>query len=248
MLLIPAIDIKGGRCVRLRRGDMNDETLFDDDPREAAERWVAQGAERLHLVDLDGAVAGRPVNAAIIRAIADAFPHIPLQVGGGIRDEETVEAYLDAGVKYVIIGTRAVNEPHFVSDLCAEFPGHVIVGLDAKNGAIATDGWSKLSGHDVIDMAQHFENDGVAAIVYTDIERDGMLSGVNVEATAALADAIRIPVIASGGIRDLDDIKALVAVEESGIAAAITGRAIYEGTLDFRKGQEIASGKANVEA
>jgi len=226
MLLIPAIDIKGGRCVRLRQGDMSDETLFDDDPKEAAGRWVAQGAERLHLVDLDGAIAGQPVNARIIRAIVDEFPDVPLQVGGGIRDSESVETYLDAGVQYVIVGTRAVNEPHFVSDLCAEFPGHVIVGLDAKDGRVATDGWSKLSRHDVIDIAKHFEDDGVSAIIYTDINRDGMLSGVNVEATAALAEAIRIPVVASGGIRDLDDIRALVAVQDSGISAAITGRAI----------------------
>jgi len=204
---------------------------------------VSQGAQRLHIVDLDGAFAGRPVNAKIIRSIANAFPDIPLQVGGGIRDTETVEAYLDAGVQYVIIGTRAVNEPHFVSDLCAEFPGHIIVGLDAKNGSIATDGWSKLSGHDVIDTAKHFEEDGVSAIVYTDINRDGMLSGVNVEATAMLAEAIRIPVIASGGIRDLSDIRALVAVQDSGISAAITGRAIYEGTLDFQAGQKIALGE-----
>jgi len=192
---------------------------------------------------LDGAFAGRPVNAKIIRSIVNAFPDIPLQVGGGIRDTETVETYLDAGVQYVIIGTRAVNEPHFVSDLCAEFPGHIIVGLDAKNGSIATDGWSKLSGHDVIDTAKHFEEDGVSAIVYTDINRDGMLSGVNVEATAMLAEAIRIPVIASGGIRDLSDIRALVAVQDSGISAAITGRAIYEGTLDFQAGQKIALGE-----
>ncbi len=240
MLLIPAIDIKGGRCVRLRQGDMSDETLFDDDPKEAAGRWVAQGAERLHLVDLDGAIAGQPVNARIIRAIVDEFPDVPLQVGGGIRDSERVETYLDAGVQYVIVGTRAVNEPHFVSDLCAEFPGHVIVGLDAKDGRVATDGWSKLSRHDVIDIAKHFEDDGVSAIIYTDINRDGMLSGVNVEATAALAEAIRIPVVASGGIRDLDDIRALVAVQDSGISAAITGRAIYEGTLDFQEGQSIA--------
>jgi len=241
MLLIPAIDIKDGRCVRLRQGNMADETLFDSDPMSAAARWVEQGAQRLHIVDLDGAVAGTPVNAAVIRAIAERYPNVPLQVGGGIRDEDTVQAYLDAGVQFVIIGTRAVNEPHFVSDLCGEFPGHVIVGLDAREGLIATDGWSKLSGHDVIDMAQHFENDGVVAIVYTDIERDGMLSGVNIEATARLAESIRIPVIASGGVRDLDDIHRLVAVQDSGIEAAITGRAIYEGTLDFRQGQKIAS-------
>jgi phosphoribosylformimino-5-aminoimidazole carboxamide ribotide isomerase len=241
MLLIPAIDIKDGRCVRLRQGDMTDATLFDTDPMSAAERWVAQGAQRLHIVDLDGAVAGAPVNAAVIRAIADRYPDTPLQVGGGIRDEDTVQTYLDAGVQFVIIGTQAVNQPDFVSDLCAKFPGHVMVGLDARQGLIATDGWSKLSGHDVIDMAQLFENNGVAAIVYTDIERDGMLSGVNIEATARLAESIRIPVIASGGVRDLDDIRRLVAVRDSGIEAAITGRAIYEGTLDFGEGQKIAS-------
>ncbi len=243
MQLIPAIDIRQGRCVRLRQGDMSNETVFDADPISAAERWVGAGALRLHIVDLDGATEGRPVNAGIIRAIADRYSEIPLQVGGGIRDEDTVDAYLEAGVQYVIIGTRAVNEPHFVSDLCAEFPGHIIVGLDARDGRIATDGWSKLSGHEVVDLAQHFENDGVAAIVYTDIERDGMLSGVNVEATARLAESVRIPVIAAGGVRDLDDIRALVAVQDSGVEAVITGRAIYEGTLDFRQGQQLAAGR-----
>ncbi len=242
MLVIPAIDLKDGKCVRLRQGDMADETIYDDDPVEVARRWVEAGAQRLHLVDLNGAFAGRPVNGAVIRRIADTFPEVPIQVGGGIRDEDTVQAYLDAGVQYVIIGTQAINAPHFVEDICMEFPSHIIVGLDAKNGKVAIDGWSKLSHHDVIDMAQRFEQMGVEAIIYTDISRDGMLSGVNIEATVALARAIRIPVIASGGITNLDDIRALLAVEDEGISGAITGRAIYEGTLDFVEAQQLASG------
>jgi len=242
MLLIPAIDIKSGRCVRLRQGDFSDETVFNDDPIVAAERWVEQGAKRLHVVDLDGALNGQPTNAKIINQIVNQFPETPVQVGGGIRDDATVEAYLDVGVQFVIIGTRAVNEPHFVSDLCAQFSGHIIVGLDARDGKIATDGWSKLSKHDVIDAALHFERDGVVAIIYTDIERDGMLSGINIEATARLASAIRTPVIASGGIRDLDDIRDLLQVNESGIAAAITGRAIYEGTLNFEEANKLVLG------
>ena len=244
MLLIPAIDIKSGRCVRLRQGDFSDETVFSDDPIIVAERWIKQGAKRLHIVDLDGALNGRPTNAKIINQIVNQFPETPVQVGGGIRDDATVEAYLDVGVQFVIIGTRAVNEPHFVSDLCAEFSGHIIVGLDARNGKIATDGWSKLSNHDLIDAALHFERDGVMAIIYTDIERDGMLSGINIEATEKLASAIRTPVIASGGIRNLDDIRRLLQVTESGIFAAITGRAIYEGTLNFEEANKLVLGTA----
>ena len=239
MLLIPAIDLKDGKCVRLRQGRMEDDTVFSDDPVSVARRWVDAGARRLHLVDLNGAFAGKPVNGEVVAQIVAACPEVPVQLGGGIRDEDTVQAYLDLGVSYCIIGTKAVNTPHFVSDLCLNFPGHIIVGLDAKDGKVAIDGWSKLSKHDVIDMAQHFEQDGVEAIIYTDISRDGMMSGVNAEATARLARAINIPVIASGGITNLDDIRALCAVADDGIVGAITGRAIYEGSLDFAEGQQL---------
>lgn len=237
MLLIPAIDLKDGKCVRLRQGRMEDSTVFSDDPVAVAERWVSAGARRLHLVDLNGAVAGRPMNAPVIGRITEAFPDVPVQVGGGIRDEETVEAYLDAGVQYVIIGTRAVQEPHFISDLCIEYPGHVIVGLDARDGRVAVDGWSKLSRHDVVDMAQMFERDGVEAIIYTDIGRDGMMQGVNVESTVRLAQSVAIPVIASGGIRNLEDIRALWQAREEGVIGAVIGRSLYEGTLDLAAAQ-----------
>jgi phosphoribosylformimino-5-aminoimidazole carboxamide ribotide isomerase len=240
MLLIPAIDLKEGKCVRLRQGRMEDDTVFSDDPVAVAAKWVEQGARRIHLVDLDGAFAGKPRNAGVIHAIASAFPDVPVQIGGGIRDEDTIQGYLNAGVKYVIIGTKAVTEPHFVSDIAVEFPGHIIIGLDAKEGKVAIDGWSKLSKHNVIDLAQKYESDGVEAIIYTDIARDGMMQGVNVEATAQLARAINIPVIASGGITNMDDIHALGNVSGDGIMGAITGRAIYEGTLDFAQAEKIA--------
>ncbi len=240
MLLIPAIDLKDGKCVRLRQGRMEDDTVFSDDPLSVAERWVKAGARRLHIVDLDGAIAGKPVNADIIHRIAKAHPDLPIQVGGGIRDEDTIQSYLDAGVQYVIIGTRAVNTPHFVADVCLEFPSHIIVGLDAKDGKVAIEGWSKLSNHDVIGLARRFEKDGVEAIIYTDIGRDGMMKGVNVEASVALARAITIPVIASGGITNLNDIRALCKVAEDGIMGAVVGRAIYAGTLDFAAGQKLA--------
>ncbi|MCK4744077.1 MAG: 1-(5-phosphoribosyl)-5-[(5-phosphoribosylamino)methylideneamino]imidazole-4-carboxamide isomerase [Sulfuriflexus sp.] len=240
MLLIPAIDLKEGKCVRLRQGKMDDETIFSDDPVAVAGRWVDAGARRLHIVDLDGAFAGEPVNAEVIHAIAEAHPDLPIQIGGGIRHEDTVQAYLEAGVQYCIIGTKAVSAPHFVNDLCAEFPGHIIVGLDAKDGKVAIDGWSKLSHHDVVDMAKHFEDDGVEAIIFTDISRDGMMQGVNLESTVELAQAITIPVIASGGITNINDVSQLCAVQDEGITGAITGRAIYEGTLDFAEGQALA--------
>ncbi len=240
MLLIPAIDIKEGKCVRLRQGDMDQSTVFSDDPVAVAAQWVEKGARRLHIVDLDGAMKGEPMNADLIHTIAENHPDVPIQVGGGIRTEDTVDIYIQAGVRFVIIGTQAINEPHLISDLCAEYPTHVIVGLDARDGKIATEGWSKLSKHDAIDMAQHFDNDGVEAIIYTDIARDGMMQGVNIEATVALAESVNIPVIASGGIQNIENVKKLAAQSGSGIVGAITGRAIYEGTLDFVEGQKAA--------
>jgi phosphoribosylformimino-5-aminoimidazole carboxamide ribotide isomerase len=243
MILIPAIDIKDGKCVRLRQGKMDDTTVFSDNPIEMADRWAAAGAKRLHIVDLDGAVHGKPKNAELVHEIAEQYPDIPIQLGGGVRDEDTVEAYLNAGVQYVIIGTRAVNEPHFVSDIALEYPRHIIVGLDAIDGKLAVDGWSKLSKHDLIDLAQHFENDGVHAIIYTDISKDGMMQGANIELTKKLAESVRIPVIASGGVTNLEDLKKLKAIEKSGVSGVITGRAIYEGTLDFAEGQRLLLAK-----
>lgn len=240
MLLIPAIDLKEGKCVRLRQGRMEDDTVFSDNPVEIAGRWVDAGARRIHLVDLDGAFAGRPKNAEIIYQIVKAYPDVPVQIGGGIRDENSIQTYLEAGVKYVIIGTQAVSNPHFVRDVAVKFPRRIIVGLDAKNGKVAVDGWSKLSGDDVLDLAQKFSEYGIESIIYTDISRDGMMQGVNVEATAKLARAINIPVIASGGITNMDDIHALGAVVGDGIIGAITGRAIYEGTLDFMLAAKLA--------
>lgn len=240
MILIPAIDLKDGKCVRLRQGRMEDDTVFSDDPVAMADRWVSEGARRLHLVDLNGAFEGRPVNGDAIRAIAAAHPGLPIQVGGGIRTAGTIEAYLATGVRYCIIGTKAVREPVFVEDVCRLFPGHIVVGIDAVQGKVAVEGWAEVSDVDAVDLAHRFEDAGVSAIVYTDISRDGMMKGVNAEATAALADAISIPVIASGGITDLGDIHRLLAVASQGIVGAITGRAIYEGTLDFAEGQALA--------
>ena len=240
MLLIPAIDLKDGKCVRLRQGRMEDDTVFSDDPVAMARHWVERGARRLHLVDLNGAFAGEPVNGGIVKAIAKEFPELPIQIGGGIRSAEIIEAYLAAGVQWLIIGTKAVREPEFVGDMCKRFPGHIIVGLDAKDGMVATDGWANVTDVNVIDLAKRFENDGVSSIVYTDISRDGMLQGVNVEATVRLAESMSIPVIASGGITNLDDVRNLCAVAASGIEGAITGRAIYEGTLNFEAGQQLA--------
>jgi phosphoribosylformimino-5-aminoimidazole carboxamide ribotide isomerase len=231
--------------VRLRQGRMDDETIFSDDPVEVAGRWVAAGGRRLHLVDLNGAFAGEPVNGEVIQAIAAAYPDIPIQVGGGIRDEKTIAAYLQAGVDFAIIGTQAVQDPEFVGRACKAFPGHIIVGLDAKDGMVAIDGWATITEHHVTDLAKRFEDAGVSAIVYTDIGRDGMLTGPNVEATAALANAVRIPVVASGGITNIDDIQALCEADTQNITGAITGRAIYEGTLDFAAGQKLADKLTN---
>ena len=225
--------------MRLKQGRMDDSTVFSDNPVEMADRWAGLGARRLHIVDLDGAVHGNPRNAGLIHEIVERHPDLPVQIGGGIRDEETVEGYLDAGVRFVIIGTRAVNEPHFISLLSIEYPGHVIVGLDARDGKLAVEGWSKLSRHDPIDLAQHFETDGVHSIIYTDISRDGMMSGVNIEATRKLAESVRIPIIASGGVTNLEDLGKVKELETSGVEGVITGRAIYEGSLDFTEGQAL---------
>lgn len=241
MLIIPAIDLKEGACVRLKQGVMTDATVFSEDPGATAARWLKLGARRLHVVDLNGAAAGRPKNELAIKAIVEAVgDKMPIQLGGGIRDLDTIEKYLDSGVTYIIIGTAAVKTPGFLHDACGAFPGHIMVALDAKDGKVAVDGWSKMTGHDVVDLAKKFEDYGVEAVIYTDIGRDGMLSGVNIDATVTLARELKVPVIASGGITDLDDVKALCKVESEGITGAITGRAVYQGTLDFAAAQKLA--------
>jgi phosphoribosylformimino-5-aminoimidazole carboxamide ribotide isomerase len=240
MLLIPAIDIKDGQCVRLRQGDMADATVFSEDPVTMARHWVDFGCERLHLVDLNGATVGRPKNEPIIKKIIEEVgDDVEIQLGGGIRDLETIERYLDDGISYIIIGTAAVKNPGFLHDACDAFAGQIMVGLDAKDGKVATDGWSKLTGHDVIDLAKRFEGYGVEAIIYTDIARDGMLSGINMEATIRLAQAVNVPIIASGGLTNLDDVKKLIAVESEGIIGAIAGRSIYEGTINFAEALKL---------
>ena len=241
MLIIPAIDLKDGKCVRLKQGDMSDATIFSEDPGAMARQWLDQGARRLHVVDLNGAAAGRPKNQAAIKSIVKAVgADLPVQLGGGIRDLDTIETYIDAGISYIIIGTAAVKTPGFLQEACTAFQGHIIVALDAKDGKVAVDGWSKMTGHDVIDLAKKFEDYGAEAVIYTDIGRDGMLTGVNIEATVALARQLNVPVIASGGITDLDDVKKLCAVEAEGIIGAITGRAVYQGTLKFDEAQKLA--------
>jgi len=241
MLLIPAIDLKDGKCVRLEQGDMSAATTFGENPAAMARRWLAAGARRLHLVDLNGAFAGRPVNESAVKAIVrEVGDEIPVQLGGGIRDLDTIERYLDDGLSYIIIGTAAVKNPGFLKDACSAFGGHIIVGLDAKDGKVATDGWSKLTGHEVVDLAKKFEDYGVEGVIYTDIGRDGMLTGINVDATVKLARSLTIPVFASGGLNGLPDIEKLCAVEGEGIEGVICGRAIYNGALDFVAAQARA--------
>ena len=241
MLLIPAIDLKDGHCVRLKQGEMDAATVFSEDPRATARHWIEQGARRLHVVDLNGAFAGKPKNQTAIKAIlAEVGDEIPVQLGGGIRDLDTIERALDAGITYVIIGTAAVKNPGFLHDACGAFPGHIMVGLDARDGKVATDGWSKLTGHEVVDLAKKFEDWGVESIIYTDIGRDGMLSGINIDATVKLAQSLSIPVIASGGLSNMADIEALCAVESEGVEGVICGRAIYSGDLDFAAAQAKA--------
>ena len=242
MLIIPAIDLKDGRCVRLKQGDMSTATVFSDDPVAMAKHWAAQGAKRLHVVDLNGAIAGRPKNEKVIRAmIAAVGEQVPIQLGGGIRDLDAIESYLDAGVTYVVIGTAAVKNPGFLSDACYAFPGHVIAGLDAKDGKVAVEGWSKLTGHDVVDLAKKYEDYGIEALIYTDIGRDGMMSGINLEATLRLAQATKTPIIASGGLTGIADIEAICAkLVPEGVIGAIAGRALYEGKIELKKAQAAA--------
>jgi phosphoribosylformimino-5-aminoimidazole carboxamide ribotide isomerase len=241
MLIIPAIDLKDGHCVRLQQGEMNSATVFSEDAGATAKQWADAGAKRLHVVDLNGAFAGKPRNESAVKEIVAAVgDDLPIQLGGGIRDLETIERYLDDGIGYIIIGTAAVKNPGFLHEACDAFPGHIMVGLDAKDGKVATDGWSKLTGHDVVDLAKRFQDYGVEAVIYTDIGRDGMMTGINIEATVKLAQALTIPVIASGGLNSLDDVKKLCAVQDEGIIGAITGRAVYEGKLDFKKALALA--------
>lgn len=241
MLLIPAIDLKDGQCVRLKQGDMDQATVFSQDPAAMARHWLNQGARRLHLVDLNGAFAGKPKNEIAIKSILkEVGDKIPVQLGGGIRDLDTIERYLDNGLSYIIIGTAAVKNPGFLHDACSAFPGQIIVGLDAKDGKVATDGWSKLTGHEVLDLAQKFQDYGVESVIYTDIGRDGMLSGINIEATVRLAQGLTIPVIASGGLASVLDVQRLCEVAHEGIEGAICGRAVYDGNLDFKEAQAKA--------
>jgi phosphoribosylformimino-5-aminoimidazole carboxamide ribotide isomerase len=241
MQLIPAIDLKDGHCVRLEQGDMKVSTTFGEDPAAMARRWVNAGARRLHLVDLNGAFAGKPINEPAIKSILrEVGSEIPVQLGGGIRDLDTIERYLDGGISYVIIGTAAVKSPGFLRDACTAFGGHIIVGLDAKDGKVATDGWSKLTGHEVVDLARKFEDYGIEGVIYTDIGRDGMLSGINIDATVRLAQALKVPVIASGGLSDIADIERLCAVAFEGVDGVICGRSIYTGVLDFTAAQKRA--------
>jgi phosphoribosylformimino-5-aminoimidazole carboxamide ribotide isomerase len=242
VLIIPAIDLKDGRCVRLKQGDMNTATVFSDDPVAMAKHWAAQGAKRLHIVDLNGAIAGRPKNEKVIRdMIAAVGQQLPIQLGGGIRDLDAIESYLDAGVTYVVIGTAAVKNPGFLSDACYAFPGHVIAGLDAKEGKVAVEGWSKLTGHDVADLAKKYEDYGIEALIYTDIGRDGMMNGINIEATFKLAQQLKTPLIASGGLNSLQDVELVCQkLVPEGVIGAIAGRALYEGKLDLKKAQAAA--------
>jgi len=245
MLIIPAIDLKDGACVRLEQGRMDKVTVFSKEPGKTASQWASRGARRIHVVDLNGAFAGKPRNESAIKdIIANVDADVPVQLGGGIRDLDTIERYLDDGVSYIVIGTAAVKNPGFLHEACDAFPGHIIVGLDAKDGKVATDGWSKLTGHDVVDLAKRFQDYGVEAVIYTDIGRDGMMTGVNIEATVRLAKALVVPVIASGGLNSLEDVRKLCEVEGEGITGCITGRAIYEGKLDFAEALKAAAGES----
>jgi len=238
LVVIPAIDIKNGRCVRLKQGQMSRETIYSEVPEEMALRWYSEGAERLHLVDLDGAVEGRPVNGEIVEKIVNAVP-VPVQLGGGIRDLQTIKSYLDLGVEQIILGTVAFKDPGFIATACEKFPGRVILGIDAKEGRVAIEGWTEETGISPIEMARRYESLDISAIIYTDIKRDGMGTGPNIEATRDLAESIDIPVIASGGISGIDDVKRILSLKRYGVTGMITGRALYEGTLSLADAIEI---------
>ena len=242
MIVIPAIDLKDGRCVRLKQGRMSDETVFSDVPEEMALRWYAQGAKRLHIVDLDGAFRGRPVNKTVIKRIIKAVP-IPVQLGGGVRDMPTLMAYFDLGLHYLILGTMAHKDPEFVKKACKKFPGQILLGIDARKDRIALEGWTKEVDLTPVEFAKRFDGGGVSAIIYTDIQRDGMRTGPNVDATRALATAVQIPVIASGGISTVSDIFEVSSLAESGVMGIITGRALYDGSLDLASAIRVAEGE-----
>lgn len=244
MIVIPAIDLKEGQCVRLEQGEMHRDTVFSDNPAEQALKWQQAGAELLHIVDLDGAFAGEPKNRSAIEAIIKALA-IPAQLGGGIRDIATIEAYLAMGLSRVIIGTAAQRHPELVVEACAKFPGRIVVGIDAKDGMVAVQGWAEVTGITAVDLSKRFEDCGVSAIIYTDISRDGMMGGPNLESTRALAEAISIPVIASGGVSSLQDIRNLMTIEQSGVTGAITGKAIYTGAIKLS--EAIALTKGNIQ-
>ena len=241
MKIIPAIDIQNGNCVRLRQGDFSQETIFHDNPVDMAKKWAEEGAERLHLVDLDGARLGSPVNIKIVSDICKNIPNIPIQIGGGIRDIETAEKYLETGASFIIIGTKAVEDPNFIKELCNKFPGKIIVGVDAKNGEVATDGWKSISNRNVVELSKEFEGYGVTEIVYTDIEKDGMMKGLNINATLNLAKNVNIPIIASGGVSCIEDINKISAYIDSGISGIIIGRALYEKKISIEEAKKIFS-------
>lgn len=239
MIVIPAIDLKDGRCVRLRQGRMEDDTVYSDDPAAAARLWVERGARRLHLVDLNGAFAGRPENLEAIRAVRRSVS-IPLELGGGVRDAETAERLLGEGLDYVILGTAALEDPALVGRLSGRNPGRILVGIDARGGKVAVRGWAEVTDVSAVDLARSLSDAGAAGFIFTDIERDGMQTGVSLAATAEFARATDVPVIASGGVAELEDIRRLRALEPLGVMGVISGRALYEGTLDFAEAQRLA--------
>jgi phosphoribosylformimino-5-aminoimidazole carboxamide ribotide isomerase len=239
MIVIPAVDIKGGRAVRLKQGKMSEETVYSDDPVQMARTWYSKGAERIHVVDLDGAVGGKRVNAEVITEIARSVP-VPVELGGGIRNLASIEFYLDAGVAWVILGTAAHKDPNLVEEACGRFPGRVMLAIDARGSRVAVEGWTEDTERSAVEVARSFEDRGIAAVIYTDIQRDGMSIGPSLRATGELARALKTPVIASGGISGLEDIRKVMTLARHGVVGVITGRALYEGTLDLEEAIRVA--------